>query len=110
MAHRRGGVARPGDSGDEKRQGWARWNAREVARPTVVVAGAGVAGDDGGKHVRGGRSSDVDRSDVAGHGRSNGWLLRPRGDALSAVTHSVSSSSGRGHVGEELRRQRHSVG
>ena len=58
----------------------------------------------------GGRSSDVDRSDVAGHERSDGWLIRSRGDALSAVTRSVSSSSGRGHGGEELRRWRDLVG
>ena len=110
MAHRCGGAPRPAISGDEKRHGWARWNAREVARPTVVVAGAGVAGDDGGKHVRGGRSSDVDRSEIAGHERSDGWLLHSRGDALSAVTRSVSSSSGRGHDGEELKRRRDLVG
>ena len=38
------------------------------------------------------------------------WLLRPRGDALRVVTCAVSSSSGRGHGGEELRRQRDLVG
>ena len=59
MAHRRGGVARTGDSGDERRRGWARWNDHEAALPTVVVEGAGVAGDDDGEQHGGGRSSGV---------------------------------------------------
>ena len=65
----------------------------------MVVAAAGAAGDDGGKHVRGGRSSDVNRSDAARHGRSNGWLLRPRGDALSAVTCLVWTEAGQNDDG-----------
>ena len=66
----------------------------------MVAAAAGAAGDDGNKHVCGGRSSDVDRSNAAGHGRSNGWLLRPRGDALSAVTCLVWTEAGQNNDGD----------
>ena len=43
---RGGGVPRPANSGDGSKRGWSRWNGRDAARPTVVVAGAGAAGAD----------------------------------------------------------------
>ncbi len=46
-----------------------------------------VAGDGGGEGGRGRRK------------RSNGWLLRPRGDALSAVTCLVWTEAGQNNDG-----------
>ena len=57
MTHRRGGVARSGDSGDERRRGWALRVAGATSRPLVAVVGPGVAGVDGGELGCGRRSS-----------------------------------------------------
>ena len=66
----------------------------------VVEVELGEAGNDGGEHVRGGRSSGLGGKHARLHNRTWGWPRSTRGDVLSAVVSSGASLHGRGHGGD----------
>ena len=59
-----------------------------------------MAGVERGIVLGGGRSSGEVGNGAVGHGGANGWVLRPPGDVLSTVRHSVAALSDSGHGGD----------
>ena len=87
-------------SGDQKDSGDHLRDAGSEPRRVVVVGGAGVAGNDGGEHVRGGRSSGEVELVASRHSEGRAGVLRAPASALKTITCSVASQCGCGHDGD----------
>ena len=96
-------------SGDQKDGGAHLRDAGSELRRVVAVGGAGVAGDDSGEHVRGGRSSGEVELVASRHDEGRAGVLRAPASVLKMKASSVATQRGCGHDGNVQRRQRASA-
>ena len=93
-------------SGDQKDDGDHLRDAGSELRRVVAVGGAGVAGDDDGEHVRGGRSSGEVELVASRHDEGRAGVLRAPSSALKTMACSVATQRGCGHDGDVRWRRR----
>ena len=91
---------RVSSSGDQMAGGGRLRDAGARPRRVVAAAGPNMAGIVTGVNLGSDRSSGEVGNGAVGHGGANGWVLRPPGDVLSTVRHSVAALSDSGHGGD----------